>query len=42
MNQNKDAQNDMKRVNVSENLGLIFVIVNNVGIKINAYVIAKN
>ena len=42
MNQNKDAQNDMKRVNVSENLGLIFVIVNNVGIKINADVNAKN
>ena len=26
----------MKRVNVSVNLGLIFVIINNVGIKINA------
>ena len=32
----------MKRVNVSVNLGLMFVIINNVGIKINADVNAKN
>ena len=38
----QDAQNDMKRVNVSVNLGLIFVIINNTGIKINADVNAKN
>ena len=38
----QDAQNGMKRVNVSVNLGLIFVIIHNVEIKINADVIAKN
>ena len=38
----QDTQNSTKRVNVSVNLGLIFVIVNNVGIKINADVNAKN
>ena len=32
----------MKLVNVSGNLGLMFVITNNVGIKINADVNAKN
>ena len=31
----------MKRVNVRVNLGLIFVIINNVGIKINAEMNAK-
>ena len=31
-----------KLVNVSVNLGLMFVIINNVGIKINADVNAKN
>ena len=34
--------NGTKRVNMSVNLGLMFVIINNVGIKINADVIAKN
>ena len=38
----KDTQNGTKRVNVSENLGLIFVIINNFGIKINVGVNAKN
>ena len=38
----QDLQNGMKHVNVSVNLGLIFVIINNVGIKINADVNAKN
>ena len=38
----QDTQNSTKRVNVSVNLGLIFVIINNVGIKINADVNAKN
>ena len=38
----QDIQNGAKRVNVSVNLGLIFVITNNVGIKINADVNAKN
>ena len=33
---------DMKRVNVSVNLGLIFIIINNTGIKVNADVNAKN
>ena len=32
----------MKLVNVSVNLGLMFVIINNVGIKINADVNANN
>ena len=34
--------NGMKRVNVSANLGLMFVIIDNVEIKINADVNAKN
>ena len=38
----QDTQNDMKCVNVSVNLGLMFVIINNVGIKINADVNVKN
>ena len=37
-----DTLHDMKRVNVSVNLGLIFVIINNVGIMINAGANAKN
>ena len=36
------TQNDTKSVNVSVNLGLMFVIVHNAGIKINADVNAKN
>ena len=35
-------KNGTKRVNVSVNLGLIFVIINSVGIKINVGVNAKN
>ena len=38
----QDIQNGTKRVNMSGNLGLMFVIINNVGIKINADVNAKN
>ena len=38
----QDTQNDTKRVNVSVSLRLIFVIINNAGIKINADVNAKN
>ena len=38
----QDTQNDTKRVNMSVNLGLIFVIIDNVGIKINADVNGKN
>ena len=38
----QDTQNDMKRVNGSVNFGLMFVIVNNVGIKVNADVNGKN
>ena len=38
----QDTWNDIKRVNVSVNLGLIFVIINKAGIKINANVNAKN
>ena len=38
----QDTQNGTKPVNVSVNLGLIFVIINKVGIKINADVNAKN
>ena len=38
----QDTKNGTKRVDVSVNLGLIFVIINNVGIKINADVNAKN
>ena len=34
--------NGMKRVNVNVNLGLMFVIINNVGIKINPDVNVKN
>ena len=38
----QDLQNGMKHVNVSVNLENIFVIVNNVGIKPNADMNAKN
>ena len=38
----QDTQNGTKRVNVGVNLGLIFVIINNVGIVINAGANAKN
>ena len=38
----QDLQNDMKHVNVSVNLEKMFVIINNVGTKINADVNAKN
>ena len=38
----QDTWNDIKRVNVSVNLALIFVIINKAGIKINANVNAKN
>ena len=38
----QDTQNGTKHVNVSINLGLIFLIINNAGIKINADVNAKN
>ena len=38
----QDLWNDMKLVNVGVNLGLMFVIINNVGIKINADVNVKN
>ena len=38
----QDNKNGTKRVDVSVNLGLIFVIINNVRIKINADVNAKN
>ena len=38
----QDTYNSTKHVNVSINLGLIFVIINNVGIKINADVNTKN
>ena len=38
----QETGNDMKRVNVSINLELMLVIINNVGIKINADVNAKN
>ena len=37
----QDLQNDMKHVNMSVNLELMFVIINNGGIKINADVNAK-
>ena len=37
----QDTQNSTERVNVSVNLGLTFVIIKNVGIKINADVNAK-
>ena len=35
-------QNDTKRVNLSVNSGQMFVIINNVGIKINVGVNAKD
>ena len=38
----QDTLNGKTRVNVSVNIGLIFVIINNVGIKINVGVNAKN
>ena len=38
----QDKQNGMKRVHVSTNFELIFVIINNVEIKINSDVNAKN
>ena len=38
----QDTQNGMKRVNASVNLELMFVIIDNVGIKINADLNAKN
>ena len=38
----QDIQNGMKHVNVSVNLEKMFVIINNVRIKINADVTAKN
>ena len=38
----QDTQKGTRRVNVSVNLGLIFVIIDNVGIKINADVNGKN
>ena len=38
----QDSWNDIKRVNVNLTLGLIFVIINNFGIMINAGVNAKN
>ena len=39
---NETRQIDTKRVNVSVNLGLMFVIMKNVGTKMNADVNAKN
>ena len=38
----QDIQNGMKHVNVSVNLKKIFVIINNVGIKINVDVNVRN
>ena len=38
----QDLQNGLKRVNVSVNLETMFVIINNVGIKINTDVNANN
>ena len=38
----QDTYNGTKLVNVSVNLGLMFVIINNNGIKINVDVSAKN
>ena len=38
----QDLQNAMKHVNMSVNLELMFVIINNVGININADVNVKN
>ena len=37
----QDLQNGMKRINVSVNLGLMFVIINNIEIKIIAHVNVK-
>ena len=38
----QDTQNDMKRVSVNVDLTLVFVIIKNVGMMINAGVNAKN
>ena len=38
----QDIYTDTERVSVSVSLGLIFVIINSLGIKINADVNAKN
>ena len=38
----QDTQNDMKRVSVNVDLTVVFVIINNVGMTINAGVNAKN
>ena len=38
----QDTKNGTKRVDVSVNLGLIFVIINNVGINTNEDVNVKN
>ena len=38
----QDAQNGMKRANVNVNLDKMFVMLNNVGIKINVDVNANN
>ena len=38
----QDTQNSTKRVNVSGNVRLMLVIINNFGIKINVVVNAKN
>ena len=38
----KDLQNGMKLVNVSVNFEKMFVVINNIGIKINVDVNAKN
>ena len=38
----QDTQNDMKRVSVNVDLTVVFVIINNVGMMINAGVNAKN
>ena len=38
----QDTKNGMKRVNVNVDLTVVFVIINNVGMMINAGVNAKN
>ena len=38
----QDAQNVMKRVSVNVDLTVVFVIINNIGMMINAGVNAKN
>ena len=38
----QDAQNDMKCVNVNVDITVVFAIINNVGMMINAGVNAKN